>query len=216
MRQSTALHCTARPCTVPTGQRGGRAGASAFRPLSSCGAASRAREGRRGQNRTAVQLWGEGAHQAPCPQHSWTFSQPASSDHAAEACFPASLHFPAQPSGSQCSPRNPLVNLVTTPTPSTSYQMKYLTINFTYFLFFGLFTAAPATHGGSQAPWVKSELQCQPTPQPQPHQIRASSVTYSTAHGNTRWFNPLSEARDRTHGYQLRLSPLSHDGNSWQ
>ena len=31
---------------------------------------------------------------------------------------------------------------------------------------------------------VKSELQ--PTPQPQPHRIPAASVTYTTAHSNTR------------------------------
>ena len=39
---------------------------------------------------------------------------------------------------------------------------------------------------------------CQPTPQPQPRQIWATSVIYTTAHGNTGAFNPLSEARDQT------------------
>ena len=41
---------------------------------------------------------------------------------------------------------------------------------------------------------------CQPTPQPQQRQIQIPglSVTYITAHGNARSFNPLSEARDQT------------------
>ena len=33
---------------------------------------------------------------------------------------------------------------------------------------------------------VEAELSCQPTPQPQPFQIQATSATYTTAHSNTR------------------------------
>ena len=44
---------------------------------------------------------------------------------------------------------------------------------------------------------VKSELQLWPAPQPQQHQIRAESVTYITAHGNTgsltHWTRPGTE-----------------------
>ena len=43
------------------------------------------------------------------------------------------------------------------------------------------------------------------------------SVTYTAAHGNTRSFNPLSEARDRTHILMYTsqvLNLLSHNRNS--
>ena len=44
---------------------------------------------------------------------------------------------------------------------------------------------------------------CQPMSWPQPHQIRATSATYTTAHGNagsfTHWAGPGVEPR--THGY---------------
>ena len=67
---------------------------------------------------------------------------------------------------------------------------------------------------------VESELQLLPTPQPQPqpHRIWAVSTTYTTAHGQRRILNALSEARDQTHilmnpSQQVRLS-LSHEGNS--
>ena len=53
------------------------------------------------------------------------------------------------------------------------------------FCFFGPFRAAPAAYGNSQA-GGESELQCRPPPQPQQSQIRATSVTYPTAHGNAR------------------------------
>ena len=41
-------------------------------------------------------------------------------------------------------------------------------------------------------------LGCQPTPQPQQRQTRASPATYTTAHGTTGSFNPLCKARGRT------------------
>ena len=44
--------------------------------------------------------------------------------------------------------------------------------------------AAPAAYGGSQA--MGRICSCQPTPQPQQCGIRATSATYTTAHGNAR------------------------------
>ena len=40
---------------------------------------------------------------------------------------------------------------------------------------------------------------CRPTPQPLQLWIWATSVTYTTAQGSARSFNPVSEARDQTH-----------------
>ena len=44
---------------------------------------------------------------------------------------------------------------------------------------------------------VKMSYSCQPTPQPQPHQIPATSATYTAAHGNARslthWVRPGME-----------------------
>ena len=64
---------------------------------------------------------------------------------------------------------------------STILQKNYYFFIFSLFVFLGLH------------PWhmqvprlgVKSELQLlAPTPQPQEHQIQATSATYTTAHGN--------------------------------
>ena len=58
------------------------------------------------------------------------------------------------------------------------------------FFFFFLFRAMPTAYGGSQA---RGRISC-PTLQPQQHQIRAMSVTYTTAHGSTssltHWVRP--------------------------
>ena len=43
-------------------------------------------------------------------------------------------------------------------------------------------------------------------------------MSATTAHGNTKSFNPLSEVRDQTHifmDFSPILNPLSHNGNSW-
>ena len=57
--------------------------------------------------------------------------------------------------------------------------------------FFFSFRVIPAAYGGSQ---VKSELHLPPIPQPQQHQIRATSATYTSVHGNSRsltyWARP--------------------------
>ena len=44
---------------------------------------------------------------------------------------------------------------------------------------------------------VKSELQL--IPQPQQHQIQATSATYAVACGKCQIFNPMSKSRDQTH-----------------
>ena len=49
-------------------------------------------------------------------------------------------------------------------------------------------------YGGSQDREANRSYSCQPTPEPQPHGIRAMSVTYTTAHDNagslTHWARP--------------------------
>ena len=58
---------------------------------------------------------------------------------------------------------------------------------------------------------------CWLMPQPQQHQIRATSVICTAACGNIGSFNPLSEARGQTHilvATSQVLNPLSHSGNS--
>ena len=65
---------------------------------------------------------------------------------------------------------------------------------------------------GSHGSW-----NCSPMPQPQRHGIRAMSVTYTATHSNARFFNSLSEVRDRTRilmDTSWVLNPLSHNGNS--
>ena len=70
------------------------------------------------------------------------------------------------------------------------WSICYLTCE--YFLFFLLGPHRIFRLG------VEVELQLWPTPQPHQHQIRATFAAYTTAHGNARSFNPLSEARDLT------------------
>ena len=57
-----------------------------------------------------------------------------------------------------------------------------------YFVFLAISWATPAAHGGSQA---------RPMPEPQQRRIRASSATYTTAHGNagslTHWVRAGTE-----------------------
>ena len=58
---------------------------------------------------------------------------------------------------------------------------------------------------------VKSELQLRSTPQPQQCQTLGASATYTTAHDDTRAFNPLRGAcilMDTSHVLKL----LSHNG----
>jgi len=56
-----------------------------------------------------------------------------------------------------------------------------------YLFGFCLFRAAPAGYGGSRASiWVELNWRYSCQPQPQQCQIRATSVTYTTAHNNAR------------------------------
>ena len=58
---------------------------------------------------------------------------------------------------------------------------------FVFVFFFLPFRAAPASCGGSQARGSNQSYSCRLTPWPQQHQIRASSVAYTTAHGKARF-----------------------------
>ena len=62
----------------------------------------------------------------------------------------------------------------------------------------------------------KLELQLPAYTMPQQLQIRAKSVTYTTAHGNTRSLTTEQGQGSNPcpRGYQLGLLLLSHDGNS--
>ena len=63
---------------------------------------------------------------------------------------------------------------------------------------FCLFRATPVAYGGSQ---VRGQIGAVAASlQPQQRQIRATSSTYTTVHGN---LNPLSEAKDRTHHFMV-------------
>ena len=62
-----------------------------------------------------------------------------------------------------------------------SFMTKLL---FLFFFVFCIFRATPTAYGGSQARGANQSYSCQPTPQPQQHGIGATSVTYTTAHGN--------------------------------
>ena len=59
---------------------------------------------------------------------------------------------------------------------------------------------------------------CRPTPEPQQHGIRDMSVTYTTAHGNTKslthWVRPGDWTQVLMDASQVR-QVLSHDGNSY-
>ena len=83
-----------------------------------------------------------------------------------------------------------------------------------FFFFFSL-----ETHlWHMEVAWLgaESELQLPSTPQPQQCRMRATSSTYTKAHGNAWSFNPLSEARDQTHvlmDTSWAPNPLGHSGN---
>ena len=74
-----------------------------------------------------------------------------------------------------------------------------------FFLFLFVFLGLHLWHMGVSN-WSCS---CQPMPQPQQCQIWAMSLTYITAWGNTRSFNPLSKARDWTHVLMVLVTCLT-------
>ena len=68
------------------------------------------------------------------------------------------------------------------------------------FFFFWLFRAASEAYGRFPGWGLNQSCSHRPTPQPQPHQIRAASVTNTTAHGN---------AESLTHGARPGIEPAT-------
>ena len=68
---------------------------------------------------------------------------------------------------------------------------------FFFFFFLSFLRATTAAHGSAQARGPIGAVCHWPTPQPQPHQIQAASVTHTTAYGNagssTHWARPVIE-----------------------
>ena len=62
---------------------------------------------------------------------------------------------------------------------------------------------------------VKSELSCQPAPQPQQCRIPAMSTTYTAAHSNAV-LNPLSRARGQTHPQRDNIRSLTWQSTELQ
>ena len=93
------------------------------------------------------------------------------------------------------------VSELNTQNPRIESGLKYLSCisrdvsccfpGFCLFLSFFLLRASPVAHGGSHA--RSQSYSRQPTPQPEPHQIRDHSSQ------QCQILNPLSEVRDRTH-----------------
>ena len=93
------------------------------------------------------------------------------------------------------------VSELNTQNPRIESGLKYLSCisrdvsccfpGFCLFLSFFLLRASPVAHGGSHA--RSQSYSRQPTPQPEPHQIRDHSSQ------QRQILNPLSEVRDRTH-----------------
>ena len=69
---------------------------------------------------------------------------------------------------------------------TTMGMPQSISLRDTLFLAFVFFRAAPVAYGGSQDQGSSRSYSCWPKPQPQQHQIRAASETYTTAHGNAR------------------------------
>ena len=71
--------------------------------------------------------------------------------------------------------------------PGVQQRIEY-NINFSFlfsffFFFWFSFRAVPTAYKSGKG--IRGRYSCKPMPQPQPHQIQATSVAYSTAHGNT-------------------------------
>ena len=67
-----------------------------------------------------------------------------------------------------------------------------------YYYYYFIFRATPMTYRISLPRGRIGAVTASLTPQPEQCGIWAISVTYTTAHGNAKSFNPLSEARDWT------------------
>ena len=77
-----------------------------------------------------------------------------------------------------------LVILIVAVPGDLSYLMKWLF--FFFFFFFCLFRATPTAYGNFQARGQIGTVATDLTPQPEQHQIQATSATYTTAHSNTK------------------------------
>ena len=84
-------------------------------------------------------------------------------------------------------------------------------------IFFFFFRATCMAFGNFQARGRIGAVSCQPTPQAQQHQIRATSVTCTTACSNaessTHWTRPGIKPASLQRLHQV-LNPLSHNRNS--
>ena len=94
------------------------------------------------------------------------------------------------------------VPLLTTSIPLKSEIWDSRPISNDFFWGGRLFRAAPTAYGTSQTRGQIGAATVGPMPQtqPQPHQIQALSVNYTTAHGN---------ARSLTHGARPKIEPTS-------
>ena len=90
------------------------------------------------------------------------------------------------------------------------------TIIWLFFFFFFFFLGPHLQHMEVHRLGLNGSCSCRPTPQPQQCRIRASSVTYTTAHCNTgsltHWSRP--GIKPTSSWILVGLLPLSHDGNS--
>ena len=77
---------------------------------------------------------------------------------------------------------------------SILFKLNIFLSSFSFFVFQGFISSTWRFPG-----WGSNQsCSLQPKPEPQQLGISAASVTYTTAHGQCQFLNPLSEARDRT------------------
>ena len=143
---------------------------------------------------------------------------PVSSSQALLAVFPRLLgpsHTPGRLPLVRCSVPQPRLPLFA-PVESSSV-VKGLCLNQSKLYFLFCFRPAPVAHGSSQARGLNLSYSCPPTLQPQQTRDPSCICDLCCSSRRCRIFNPLSEARDRTHilmdtGRVCNL--LSHNGNS--
>ena len=73
------------------------------------------------------------------------------------------------------------------------FGLFFCFVLFCFVFVFCLFRAIPMAYGSSRARGSNQSCSYQPIPKPQQHQIRATSVTYTTAHGNAVSFTPWAK-----------------------
>ena len=71
-----------------------------------------------------------------------------------------------------------------------NHILQHFNLNISSFFFFlsfcAIFWAPPTAYGDFQARGLIRPVASWPTPEPQQRQMKATSATYTTAHGNTR------------------------------